>query len=347
MSAPRQITIVGGGLAGLTLGIGLRQQGVPVTIWEAGQYPRHRVCGEFISGRGQQSLQRLGLLELITRAGTRPATTAAFHSTHKAHPARTLPQPALCVSRFVLDAVMAERFRDLSGELRCGARWPDKDFGEGIVRASGRRLQPLENGWRWFGLKAHATKVELTADLEMHLSANGYVGLCRLDGGEVNVCGLFRRWRKEPELRQGWTERLCGEPGSLLHQRLAAAEWEEGSFCSVAGLSLVPRDARESDECCVGDALTMIAPVTGNGMSLAFESAELALPALYAYACGKLDWNAAQRVIARRCDAAFRRRLRWANRVQSAMFHSPVGEVLLPLATRWGLLWTWLFRLTR
>ena len=56
---PKGITIVGGGLAGLTLGIALRQQQVPVTVWEAGRYPRHRVCGEFISGSGQATRARL------------------------------------------------------------------------------------------------------------------------------------------------------------------------------------------------------------------------------------------------------------------------------------------------
>ena len=60
MPAHKPITIIGGGLAGLTLGIGLRQREVPVTIWEAGNYPRHRVCGEFISGNGQAVLERLG-----------------------------------------------------------------------------------------------------------------------------------------------------------------------------------------------------------------------------------------------------------------------------------------------
>ena len=73
MAALKPITIVGGGLAGLTLGIGLRQQGVPVTVWEAGQYPRHRVCGEFISGCGQNVLARLGLLESFRHAGSVPA----------------------------------------------------------------------------------------------------------------------------------------------------------------------------------------------------------------------------------------------------------------------------------
>src|SRR5579883_1488023 len=84
------ITIVGGGLAGLTLGIGLRQRGVPVTVWEAGHYPRHRVCGEFISGRGQETLARLGLREKLEQAGVISARTAAFFSVRAASPVHEL-----------------------------------------------------------------------------------------------------------------------------------------------------------------------------------------------------------------------------------------------------------------
>ena len=74
----KAIHVIGGGLAGLTLGIGLRNRGVPVTISEAGEYPRHRVCGEFISGRGVEVLQRLQLTDLLVRAGACEARTAAF-----------------------------------------------------------------------------------------------------------------------------------------------------------------------------------------------------------------------------------------------------------------------------
>jgi 2-polyprenyl-6-methoxyphenol hydroxylase-like FAD-dependent oxidoreductase len=358
MTTRSPITIIGGGLAGLTLGIGLRQRGVSVVIREAGRYPRHRVCGEFISGEGQQSLRRLGLLELITGAPARPARTAAFFSPRHTFPGRVLPQPALCLSRFCLDALLAERFRELGGELREESRWPGKEWDEGIVRASGRRLQPVEQGWRWFGLKAHAQNVALTADLEMHVTWGGYVGLCQLSGGWVNVCGLFRR-RAGGENQPGLgsedraaenhvgPERLRGEAGSWLQQRLASAQWDEDSFCAVAGLSLRPRLGAESRECCVGDALSMIAPVTGNGMSIAFESAELALDPLTGYARGELAWNQARRQVASRCAAAFRRRLRWAGCLQGVLLYPAARGLLLPLALRWETIWNLLFRLTR
>ena len=60
----RLIEIIGGGLAGLSLGIALRRAGVPVALHEAGAYPRHRVCGEFIAGLEGSTIERLGLVRL-------------------------------------------------------------------------------------------------------------------------------------------------------------------------------------------------------------------------------------------------------------------------------------------
>src|SRR6266568_3721640 len=118
----KPITIVGGGLAGLTLGIGLRQHGIPVTLSEAGHYPRHRVCGEFISGRGQETLARLGLRETLEQAGAVNADTAAFFSASRSTGPRPLPAQAICLSRFTLDTSLAEKFHELGGELLEGQR---------------------------------------------------------------------------------------------------------------------------------------------------------------------------------------------------------------------------------
>lgn len=343
---PKAVTIIGGGLAGLTLGIGLRQRGIPVTVYEAGRYPRHRVCGEFISGRGQDVLARLGLRDAFIRAGASSAATAAFFSTHKSFPVRKLPSPALCLSRHTMDNLLAEQFSRMVGELKQNTRWQGNDFSEGVVRATGRRLQTEENDSRWFGLKIHARNAALAADLEMHVSPGGYVGLCRVNDGVVNVCGLFHR-RTHGESTQQARERLRGQAGSVLNERLAGAEFDEDSFCAVAGLSLKPQRAESRKEVSVGDAITMIPPVTGNGMSMAFESAEMAVEPLTAWSHGEIGWAQVQQTVARRCDAAFSRRLAWARFLQWLMFtplvQSAAGSALM--RSEW--FWRMMFAKTR
>jgi 2-polyprenyl-6-methoxyphenol hydroxylase-like FAD-dependent oxidoreductase len=343
---PEALTIVGGGLAGLTLAIGLRRRNVPVTVWEAGQYPRHRVCGEFISGRGLASLDRVGLLEGLRSAGTRQATNAAFFTEHAPIAVRPRPEPAMCISRFVLDQWLAGEFQRLGGDLRVGSRWTG-GYSTGVLRASGRRPEPAADGWRWFGLKVHARNLQLRADLEMHVLPAGYVGLCRLPDDEVNVCGLFRSPAPVPDLAQRWPEWLAGPPGSALNTRLMDARMDPHSFCSVAGLGLHPHRATERHECSIGDALTMIPPMTGNGMSMAFESAELAVDPLERFSRGTIPWARAQQEIARTCDRLFARRLRWATWMQRALFIPLARSALILLATRSAWCWRSAFQRTR
>ena len=347
MSHPKLITVVGGGLAGLTLGIALRLEGIPVVIWEAGDYPRHRVCGEFISGRAEETLARLGLLSLLREAGGRPAITSAFYASKRRFFHEVLPRQALCLSRYVLDALLAQKFRELGGELRTESRWREGSFEEGTVRASGRRVQTREGAWRRFGLKAHAQGVNLEADLEMHFLENAYVGLCRISDVEVNVCGLFRAGaqRSERTAPLEWKDRLRGDPGTLLFTRLEKAEWIESSFCSVAGLSLQGRLAE--GEFAIGDALAMTPPVTGNGMSMAFESAELALGPLKEFSLGRLSWNDAKARALREFKETFSRRLWRATWLERGIFQRGIRTMLFPVAARSTLFWKLSFQGTR
>lgn len=347
MSVLKPITIIGGGLAGLTLGIGLRRQGIPVKVLEAGRYPRHRVCGEFISGRGQDVLARLGLREAFDQAGSVLARTGAFFLGKTGSPVRPLPAPALCLSRHTMDALLASIFRGSGGELHENQRWREDDCAEGVVRASGRRLEPPKTGWRWFGLKVHARNVPLAADLEMHGADKGYVGFCRLRDGEVNVCGLFRRPGNRSEGSLPWKEMLRGQPGTPLRERMASAEFDQTSFCAVAGLSLRPQRARARSDCSIGDALTMIPPVTGNGMSMAFEAAELAIGPLAACSRGEITWAQAREAVARACDQAFARRLAWAQWLQWMMFTPALRTGFGSLALNSDWLWRTMFARTR
>jgi 2-polyprenyl-6-methoxyphenol hydroxylase-like FAD-dependent oxidoreductase len=245
-----------------------------------------------------------------------------------------------------MDALLAEQFCRGGGVLHEGARWREECF-EGVVLANGRRARPADKGWRWFGLKVHAHNVTLAADLEMHSLPDGYVGLCRLKGDVVNVCGLFRRREDAHENQPGWHVRLRGASGTSLSARLGSAVFDETTFCSVGGLMLSAQRARDREECAIGDALTMIPPVTGNGMSMAFESASMATEPLAAYSRGELDWASARSAVADTCDRAFAKRLAWARWLQWMMFTPIFRGCIGYWALRSASFWQTMFSRTR
>jgi flavin-dependent dehydrogenase len=286
MSSLRPIEIVGGGLAGLSLGLALRGENVPVVLHEAGRYPRHRVCGEFITGLGAGTVARLGLQPLLA-AALRHREVEWFHGDRSVRTQR-LPRPALGLSRHALDARLAAAFVAAGGDLRLQSRLADPAPQPGRVLATGRRRSRSP----WLGLKLHAIGLPLRHSLELHLGENAYVGLSRVEGDRVNVCGLFRRRElaaKNGELLLAYL-RACGL--SALAARIDAAVRDPESFCAVAGVAFDPR-VSSAAPAALGDACAMIPPFTGNGMAMAFQGAELAVEPLLGYARAELPWDVA------------------------------------------------------
>ncbi|MEO6784740.1 MAG: hypothetical protein ABI318_01300 [Chthoniobacteraceae bacterium] len=308
----RPLTIAGGGLAGLSLGIALRSRGVPVRIVEAGSYPRHRVCGEFISGIADAELDALGIRDLFASA-QRHSTTAWFDGERPMW-SRVLPVPAYGLSRYFLDAALAERFAALGGELRCGGRFEGE--GEGIVWAAGREKQASD----WLGLKAHFEGLALSADLELHLKDGGYVGLSCVENGRVNVCGLFRR---SGTVNGGHALIAATRDAGFvrLAERLSEALPVEGSLKGVSHFSLGWQRERDDGRVTIGDSAAMIPPFTGNGMTMAFQSALAAAEPLARWSAGAIGWDDAAVELRRAHRRLFARRLRWAWLLQSLLLH--------------------------
>ena len=340
----RTITIVGGGLAGLTLGLLLRRDGVPVEVWDAGTYPRHRVCGEFISGRGLEILRQLGIPKLV-ESGIEAKSVRFFHS-EWCSSAFTLPESAFSIDRATLDHGLAAEFRNAGGQLRENQRWTRPYELEGVVRATGRRLSN-DGRQQFIGFKVHAHDLPLSADLELHFSDEAYVGLSRQKGGTVNVCGLFQKSAgvRDVELRNGDVFREVLSP--VARARLADARLDKDSFRAVAGISLKRETTRNTKECRIGDSICMIPPMTGNGMSLAVESASLAAPFLANYSRGQAAWVEARKNISQTCDGYFRRRLFSASILQKAAFTSIGRRSMMYLLETFPQCFTQWFRLTR
>jgi flavin-dependent dehydrogenase len=304
MTASRPIAIVGGGLAGLSLGIALRKAGVPAEIFEAGDYPRHRVCGEFITGLEDRTIETLGIGPALAGAGSHRRVT--WHLRERVIGDQTLPSPARALSRYVLDARLAGLFVAGGGKLTTHMRFKAANYGPGLVHAGGRK--PRESS-RWFGLKLHARNLTTADDLEFHLGDGAYVGLSSVEEGWINVCGLFR---KRPGLQFERDEAL---PAYLhasglraLSERLASAEIRPGSRSAVAGFAF-DRHVTAEDGVWLGDACATIPPFTGNGMAMAFTGAALALDPLVAWSRDELSWPEAESCIHDALRHEFRVRL--------------------------------------
>ncbi len=307
----RPITIAGGGLAGLGLGIALRRAGVDVTLHEAGNYPRHRVCGEFISGVSDATLARLGVLPEL--ADAERLETAEWHDA--CGTIGRMRVRACGISRYLLDERLRVRFEEAGGRLCVRSRIAP---GEGVIWAAGR---PSRKG-KWIGLKCHARGLALTSDLEMAVAWNGYVGLARIGNGLVNVCGLFRAGSPAPGKGPALLLAMLRAGGlGTLSERLGKAELMTSSFCGVAGFR---PGSQPGPPFSIGDAAQMIPPFTGNGMSMAFESADLALEPALAYADGRMDWESAAAQVATAQKKRFRRRM-MASRFFHCFLTQPAG----------------------
>ena len=331
MTFPRPIEIIGGGLAGLSLGLALRRAGVTVTIFEAGHYPRHRVCGEFITGLSDATITTLGLAPYFSDALHHREVAWFIGSDATAKPTRIqrLPSSALGLSRHALDHRLATAFTAAGGVLLANTRFPETDAASssvpGRVFTTGRRRSRSP----WLGLKIHARNVTLTRDLELHLGDHAYVGLARVEDGSVNVSGLFRRrvlLAKGANLLLGY---LQAAGLTSLAARLATSELVADSFCAVAAVSFDRRViAPLPGRMCLGDTCAMIPPFTGNGMAMAFQSAETALPPLLAYARGTAAWSDTCEVISGALRRRFRLRLASAAAVHPFLF-SPARQRVL------------------
>ncbi len=327
----KTITIVGGGLAGLSLGIALLKRAVPVILFEAGNFPRHKVCGEFMAGVTDATLKELGIAEHMKGAGK--LKTTSWYYRDKLDRIEDLPRPAIALSRYTLDNRMAQKFKQLGGDLRTGVRISKENDEPGRVWASGRQIgRPI-----WLGLKVHCHDFPLNSDLELHLGNYAYAGASPVENGRVNVCGLFRR---RPEIKGEKKHLLqlylkaCGM--NSLAERVANARTDPQSACAVAGIDFKPLSLSQ-DRLCLGDQVGMIPPFTGNGMSIAIESAALAASPIIAFAAGKECWTVTIKTINMRIRKRFRVRLSLSRLIHPMLYH-PKCQRILVMANRARLL---------
>lgn len=281
--------ILGGGVAGLCAAKRLLELGIQPLVIEAGSYPTHKVCGEFISPPSISILNRWGIHPI-------PLDCMHWHCLSK-HLHFALPQPAGALSHLTLDLQLANKISqdgamlltdtkviDFSPSLHqaghhslslsAGRKIKAKHLLIATGRLPGYSKAPIP---RYVGIKAHFSGLRLNSSLHMFSFKEAYLGIVPVENGYANLACLakvenFQQYSSaghfmqsivasHPKLRDllasgsnafdGWMETLIPDFGFRSNPEWPNTYW-------------------------IGDAAATIPPASGSGLSLAIASGCLA-----------------------------------------------------------------------
>jgi flavin-dependent dehydrogenase len=300
----------------------LAQWGWDVVLLEQHEFPRHKVCGEFLSPEAQASLKAMGLYRPVKHLSPALIERAKLVSRTGLAARMVLPGQAWGISRFALDAALASAAEESGADLQVGAMvtavtQTEKGFevavrskyGSTLIRAravlaacgrySRRNLPPKARSRRpaYVGVKCHYEGVTMPPQVELFFFPGGYAGVGPVEGGRVNLCLLapqaaFGQAGKGIQSMLAWA---IGQNRELA-RRLAGGRSLTETEVAVAPVDIHRPAAPWDGIACLGDTAVMIPPLCGDGMAMALRSAELCVPLAHDFLHGHLSpaaWAAA------------------------------------------------------
>ncbi|WP_456312095.1 NAD(P)/FAD-dependent oxidoreductase [Pseudomonas shirazensis] len=296
METNSDILIIGGGLAGLTAAIHLSQNNLKVTLIEKAVYPRHKVCGEYISNEILPYLKWLGA-DVSELDPTEISQFEFTTSTGKAATAK-LPLGGFGISRYALDAflyqkaiaynctVIKENVTDVSfsDDMFTVTTGNQVLTAKIVLGAFGKRSnidQVLDRKFfhkksHWLAVKAHYAG-NIDSDLvSLHNFNGGYCGVSKVENNIINICYLadyatFKQYKNIEDYQQN----------VLYKNKHLKSVFENSTLLfdkplTISQISFEKKQPVENHIIMIGDTAGLIHPLCGNGMAMAIHSAKIA-----------------------------------------------------------------------
>lgn len=300
----RDIIIVGGGLAGLTLAMDLSRYDYNLALIEKGTFPSHKVCGEYISNEVLPYLKELGIDPYAAGA-------VAIHNLNlldeKGNSLKTrLPLGGFGLSRYTLDNLFYEKLKDSNCELRqdkvVAVHYVKDHFvvecqsgktyqSKFVIGAYGKRSNLdislsrnfIKKRSQWLAVKAHYKGTWSSDTVGLFTFKGGYCGVSKIEDGKVNVCYLvslpiFQSYKGFADF-----EEHVLRANTILNDFYTHSEMIFDKRLSISQISFERKSLIKDHIIMCGDSAALIHPLCGNGMAMAIMSAKILTTCFNAY----------------------------------------------------------------
>ena len=324
------VVIVGGGLAGLTSALHLTKSGLDVTLIEKNPYPRHKVCGEYISNEVLPYLDYLGVDPF--QYGAKKIDNFELSSVDGESVFAELPLGGFGISRFELDQLLFKKAVK-NGVTVIQDSVTDIDFTDNrfqiklkshplleavfVIGAYGKRSNLDQKMGREF-LKSKAPYLAVKAHYKgdypenlvgLHHFYGGYCGVSNVEHNNLNVCYIteYAQFKKYKNIKE-FEEKV------LFKNKELKSIMEESKLIfekplSISQISFASKPLVEEHVIMCGDSAGMIHPLCGNGMSMAINSAKMISELLIRYFEGTIDRMAVEQKYVAQWDKEFKLRI--------------------------------------
>lgn len=297
MKTNADVVIIGGGLAGLTCGIHLSKMKLRVVLIEKNEFPKHKVCGEYVSNEIKPYLDWLDLE--IQDLNPATITQLEFSIPNKKRIRCTLPLGGFGLSRYTLDyhlykkaiengckilhdtvenihfeeelfTITTLKLNTFATKIAIGAFGKRSNFDQKLQRKFILKKAP------WLAVKGHY-KGEYPNDLVgLYNFEGGYCGISKVENDIVNICYLvnFETFKKHKNIDDFQVNVIYKNPHLKKFFTNSTPLFDKP--LTISQISFEEKTAIENHILMIGDSAGLIQPLCGNGMAMAIHSAKIA-----------------------------------------------------------------------
>ena len=310
MKTKPDVVIIGGGLAGLTSAIHLAKSGLKVTLIEKNEYPKHKVCGEYISNEVLPYFQWLGL-EIFDLKPSH-ISKMEFSTAKGKIISGDLPLGGFGISRYVLDNYLYKKaiengcqiiqdtvvdIQFIENEFRVFSSNAIEFKSKIVLGAFGKRSNIdqklnrdfIQKNSPWLAVKAHYSG-DFPDDLVgLHNFKGGYCGVSKVEDNKINICYLadYETFKQFKNIEEFQSKVVSKNPHLKAIFENCTILFEKP--ITISQISFEKKEVVENHILMIGDTAGLIHPLCGNGMAMAIHSAKIVSELIIEYLDNKIS----------------------------------------------------------